>query len=85
MKTFKVSYSGTNSRYRNFKRVITATCEREAVEKVYQQTMDANYFPQDDGTIQDCSGVTIASATDTTIEYDGGCFTAEEVNYPPTA
>lgn len=39
--------------------------------------MDANYFPQEDGSILDCDGNEVATATDTVIEYDGGCFSAE--------
>ena len=78
MKAYKVTYSGNASRFRNFESEVNANSEREAVEKVYQQVMDENYFPQEDGSIKDCDGNTIAEATDSTIEYDGGCFSAEE-------
>ena len=76
---YKVTYSGNASRFRNFSSEVNADSEREAVEYVFQQVMDENYFPQEDGSIKDCNGNTIAEADDTTIEYDGGCFSAEEV------
>ena len=41
--------------------------------------MDENYFPQEDGSILDCDGNELATATDDTIDYDGGCFSAEEI------
>jgi hypothetical protein len=56
---------------------VNAKSEREAVEKVYQKVMDENYFPQKDGSILDCDGNEVATANDTVIEYDGGCFSAE--------
>ena len=79
MNKYKVTYSGNASRFRNFSSEVNANSEREAVEKVYQQVMDENYFPQEDGSVKDCDGNTIAEATDDTIEYDGGYFSAEEV------
>lgn len=78
MKTYKVTYSGNNSKFKNFEEIIFADSEREAVEDVYGSYLYSNYFPQDDGSIKDCDGNTIAEATDSTIEYDGGCFSAEE-------
>ncbi len=78
MKTYKVTYSGNDSKFKNFEEIIFADSEREAVEDVYGSYLDSNYFPQEDGSIQDCDGNTIAEATDSTIEYDGGCFSAEE-------
>jgi len=79
MKTYKVTYSGNASKFANFETVVNAMSEREAVEDVYQQLMDADYFPQEDGSVKDCDGNEIASADDDTIEYDGGCFSASEV------
>jgi ribosomal protein L20A (L18A) len=79
MKQYKVIYSGNASRFRNFSSEVNANSEREAVEKVFQRVMDENYFPQEDGSIKDCDGNTIAEATDNIIEYDGGCFSAEEI------
>jgi hypothetical protein len=77
MKTYKVCYSGNASKFKNFETTVNANSEREAVEDVYQQIMDENYFPQEDGSIKDCDCHEIATATDVTIDYDGGCFFAE--------
>lgn len=77
METYKVNYQGNASKFKNFETEVNANSEREAVEKVYQQVMDENYFPQEDGSILDCDGNEIASAIDKMIEYDGGCFSAE--------
>jgi hypothetical protein len=54
---------------------------REAVEEFYQQRMDENYFPQEDGSIQDCDGNEICSSDDDdeSIYFDGGYFKAELV------
>ena len=79
MKTYKVTYSGNASKFKNFEDIILADSEREAVEDAYGSYLDSNYFPQEDGSIQDCDGNTIAEANDDTIEYDGGCFSAEEI------
>lgn len=79
MKTYEVSYSGNSSRFDGFTSMVNAESKREAVEAVYQSVLDENYFPQEDGTIQDCTGYEIADATDTYIEYDGGYFSAELV------
>ena len=76
---YKVTYSGNSTRFKNFESEVNANSEREAVEKVYQQVMDENYFPQEDGNILDCDGNEVATANDTVIEYDGGCFSAEEI------
>ncbi len=79
MKTYKVTYSGNASRFRNFETEVNANSEREAVEDVYGDYLDQNYFPQEDGSILDCDGNELATATDDTIDYDGGCFSAEEI------
>lgn len=79
MKPYRVTYKGNASRFRNFKSDVNANSDREAVENVYKQIMDQNYFPQEDGSIKDCDGHEIASSTDITIDYDGGCFSAEEI------
>ena len=77
MKTFTVFYNGNASRFKNIACEVNAETERDAVESVYQSYLDTNYFPQEDGSIKDCDGDTIAEADDNTIEYDGGCFYAE--------
>jgi hypothetical protein len=79
MKQYKVTYSGNATRFSNFEDIVLADSEREAVEKVYGSYLDSNYFPQEDGSVKDCDGNTIAEVDDTTIEYDGGCFSAEEI------
>lgn len=77
MNTYKVTYTGNATRYRNFEMKVNANSEREAVEDVYGQIMSDNFFPQRDGSIKDCDGHTIAYADDDVIEYDGGYFSAE--------
>ena len=77
MKTYKVTYCGNSSKFRTFESEVNADTEREAVENAYQEVMDENYFPQEDGSILDCDGNELANATDNTIEYDGGYFYAE--------
>jgi hypothetical protein len=78
MTTFIVGYSGNASRFKGFECEIEAETAREAVEKVYQDLMDANYFPKQDGTIEDCDGNVIADPEDKYIAYDGGYFSANE-------
>jgi hypothetical protein len=79
MKTYKVTYNGNDSCFKNFEVEVNARSEREAVEDVYSKYLDLNYFPQEDGSIHDCGGNIIASPTDDVIEYDGGCFKADEI------
>ena len=79
MKTYKVTYKGCATRFKNLEKEVLANSKSEAVEDVYSTVLDENYFPQEDGAIKDCSGGIIADKGDSTIEYDGGCFTAEEI------
>ncbi len=79
MKTYLVTYSGNASRFKNLNVEVNANSEREATEKIYGKYMNENYFPQDDGSIKDCDGHVIADPNDSTIEYDGGYFGAEEI------
>ena len=79
MKTYKVTYSGNSTRFKTLDTEVRANSEREAVEKAYAYYRDENYFPQEDGSIRDCDGELIATADSNTIEYDGGCFSAEEI------
>lgn len=79
MKTYKVTYTGNASRFKNLNEEVNATSERAAVEAVYAERMDSNYFPQEDRSKKDCDGHIIASPTDDIIEYDGGFFTANEI------
>ena len=68
MKEYKVTYSGNATRFSNFEDIVWADTEREAVEKVFQRVMDENYFPQEDGSILDCDGNELATATDAIID-----------------
>lgn len=79
MNYYKVIYSGTAIKFKNFSTKVIAKNERHAVEQAYSSAMDRNYFPQDDGSIKDCDGVVIANPSDETIEYDGGFFYAIEI------
>ena len=81
MKTYIVKYNGNAPRFQDFEDTVNAESEREAVESVYQDYLDDNYFPQDDGTIFDCDGHKIADPDDVEIEYDGGNFYAEEEDF----
>ena len=79
MNTYKVTYQGNSTRFNNFEVEVNAESEREAVESVFSDYLNDNYFPQDDGTILDCDGDTLAEADDDTIDYDGGYFSAEKI------
>lgn len=79
MKTYKVTYTGNNSRFRNIETEVNATSERNAVEKAYKENLSDNYFSQEDGTIKDCDGHIIARPDSSAIEFDGGFFVAEEI------
>jgi hypothetical protein len=79
MKTYKVTYTGNSSRFKFLNETINASSKRAAVEAVYAEKMDYNYFPQEDRSIKDCDGVEIASPTSDSIEFDGGFFVAEEL------
>lgn len=79
MKTFKVTYSGSSTRFKNFETEVNANTAREAAEKVYGKYLDHNYFPQEDGSVLDCDGDLLAEPNDDSISYDGGYFSAEEI------
>ena len=79
MKNYQITYLGSNPRFKNLNYEIAANSEREAVIDWYKQAMDQNYFPQDDGTIQDCDGYQICGKHDESIEFDCGFFVANEV------
>jgi hypothetical protein len=79
MKTYKVTYNGNSTRFKNFETEVNANSEREAVEKIFAEYLDENYFPQEDDSIIDCDSNIIAESNDDIIDYDGGCFSAEEI------
>lgn len=74
MKTYTVIYTGNSSRFTGFEEEVTALNERDAVETVYKSLMPDNYFPQEDGSIQDSDGFDIAGTCDSYIHFDGGYF-----------
>lgn len=79
MKAFKITYYGSSKTFQNMNIKEQANTPREAVEKFYAKIFDLNYFPQDDGSIKNCSGQIIAKPEDDYIKHDGGYFEAEEV------
>lgn len=77
MNKYIVSYDGNSTRFKDRTFEAYAESKREAVEQLYNERLDYNYFPQEDGTIEDSQGNIIAEPDATTIEYDGGYFSAE--------
>ena len=80
MKTFKISYDGYASRFKNLNAIVEAESEREAVESFYASKLPDNYFPDEDGNVFDSDGDWVAEAGDTDFYYDGGYFRATEVD-----
>ena len=74
---YKVAYKGNATRFKDFSKIKVANSERMAVEAVYFQYLDEDYFPDHDGNIFDCDGNIIATPESNTIEYDNGYFYAE--------
>ena len=79
MKAYIVIYEGNSSRFKGFREKITAPSARKAVEEIYNKFLPHNYFPQENGTIKDCDGDTIAESKYPYIKYDGGYFSAKEL------
>lgn len=80
MKTYKVTYTGNSTKGKMLcPREFAAESKRDAVETLFSEHFDQNYFPQEDGSIADCNGYMIAGPDDDCIEYDGGSFIAEEI------
>lgn len=77
MNMYKVTYKGNATRFKDFIQIVVTPTERMAVEKVYFQHLDDDYFPDHDGNVFDCDGNIIATPESNTIEYDGGYFIAE--------
>ena len=76
MNKYIITYTGNSTRFKGISEVVLAYSKRAAVEAIYSDLLDENYFPNDDWSIQDCSGNIIADADDDQIEYDGGYFVA---------
>lgn len=83
MTTYRITYNGNSTQaklrlkdgYYSY-----ADNANEAVVKFYRMFMDDNYFPQEDGSIQDEEGREVMSPMDDCISYDGGYFIATEEN-----
>jgi hypothetical protein len=83
---YRVRYNGNSSRYRDREWEVLSSSEKEAVERVYSDIMDWNYFPEaetyeygGDHIIRDCGGDVIRDENDDRIYYDGGYFYAEKI------
>jgi hypothetical protein len=76
MNKYIINYTGNATRFEGMNEIVLSNSKREAVEAIYSDLLDENYFPNDDLSIQDCSGKIIADADDDQIEYDGGYFVA---------
>jgi len=77
MNTYKINYNGNSSRFKGRTEEVRANSEKEAVHKFYEKFLEYNYFLQDDGSVKDCNGITIAEPNDNYIKFDGGYFEAE--------
>jgi hypothetical protein len=81
MTTYRISYNGNSTqaklRLQNGY-YLNADDANQAVVKFYRMFMDDNYFPQEDGSIQDEEGREVMSPMDDCISYDGGYFIATE-------
>jgi len=80
MKTFKISYDGNASRFKGLNAIVEAESEREAVEEFYASKLPDKYFPDGDGDVYDSEGMLIALPNAPYFHYDGGCFSATEVD-----
>lgn len=78
MPIYIVRYQGSELSLRNLSVIVIAQSKGQAVEDFYCEYFNENYFPQEDGSIQDCFGDVIAEAGSHTIKYAGGYFYAEE-------
>lgn len=77
MNTYQITYNGNASRFKGRTEKVRANSEKEAVHKFYEKFLEYNYWPQDDGSVKDCNGITIAEPSEDTINFDGGYFYAE--------
>lgn len=85
---FVVKYNGKNSRYKNREWYVHAENEKQAIEMVFRNIMDWNFFPElpdgdyvcgDNYIIRDCDGMIIRDNNEIEISYDGGYFYAEKI------
>jgi len=77
MTTFKITYTGNDSRFKNLCIEQVADTAREALIEFYAQYLPERYFPQNDGSIKDANGMTICESNQDYIRHDGGYFEIE--------
>jgi hypothetical protein len=77
MNTYKITYTGNDSRFQNLCIEQNANNAREAVIKFFSERINDRYFPQDDGSIKDANGMTICETNQDYIKHDGGYFEAD--------
>ena len=83
MTTYKITYNGNSTQAKLFLLngyYLTADNANEAVVTFYRMFMDDNYFPQEDGSIEDEEGREVMAPMEDCISYDGGYFYATETN-----
>jgi hypothetical protein len=83
MALFRITYNGNNTQAKLFLLngyYLNADNANEAVVRFYRMFMDDNYFPQEDGSIEDEQGREVMAPMDDCISYDGGYFYATETN-----
>ena len=78
MNTFKITYTGNDSRFKNLCIEQDANTACEAVIEFFSERLSDRYFPQDDGSIKDADGMTISESNQDYIKHDGGYFEAEQ-------
>jgi hypothetical protein len=76
-KAFLVTYNGNDQKFKDFREIIEAKNEREAVERMFHKFMDSNYFPNGKGFIFDSDQNVLAEPGDQAINWDGGYFIAD--------
>ena len=81
MKTFKISYDGNASRFKNLNAIVEAETAREAVETFYANKLPDKYFPANQGSVvYDEEGDLVADEYSDDFYYDGGYFRATDVD-----
>lgn len=78
MNTYKVMYTGNNSRIRKVTE-IDANTEREAIESVYRHWLESDFFPMEDGSVKGCDGYIVRSVGENEMHHDGGRFWATQI------
>ena len=80
MKTFKISYDGYASRFKNLNEKVEAETAREAVETFYANKLPDKYFPDNQGSVYDEEDDLVADEYSDDFYYDGGYFRATDVD-----